>query len=96
MKLVVIKRDGRKVQFEKNKIKLAVLKAFLEVDGEETPYAKEKAREIANYVESLDKDMEVEEIQDIVVNKLMASSRKDVATHYVKLFDQSNQYRGSG
>lgn len=84
MKLVVIKRDGRKVQFEKNKIKLAVLKAFLEVDGEETPYAKEKAREIANYVESLDKDMEVEEIQDIVVNKLMASSRKDVATHYVE------------
>ena len=46
----VIKRDGRKVSFDKNKIKLAILKAFLEVDGEETPYAKEKAREIANYV----------------------------------------------
>ena len=48
--LNVIKRNGKKVQFDKNKIKLAVLKAFLEVDGEETPYAKEKAREIANYV----------------------------------------------
>lgn len=81
---MVIKRDGRKVNFDKNKIKLAVLKAFLEVDGEETSYAKEKAREIANYVDSLNKDLSVEEIQDIVVNKLMASSRKDVATHYVE------------
>ena len=80
----VIKRDGRKVSFDKNKIKLAILKAFLEVDGEEAPYAKEKAREIANYVESLNKDLSVEEIQDIVVNKLMASSRKDVATKYIE------------
>ena len=80
----VTKRDGRQVPFEKNKIKLAVLKAFLEIDGEETPYAKEKARDIANYVESLNKDMSVEEIQDIVVNKLMSSSRKDVATRYIE------------
>ena len=80
----VIKRDGRKVPFEKDKIKIAVLKAFLEIDGEETAYAKEKAREIANYIESLNKEMNVEDIQDIVVNKLMASSRKDVAIHYVE------------
>ena len=80
----VTKRDGTIVPFDKNKIKIAVLKAFLEVDGEETLYAKEKAREVANYVESLDKDMDVEEIQDIVVNKLMASSRKDVAAKYVE------------
>ena len=80
----VTKRDGRKVPFDKNKIKLAVLKSFLDIDGEETAYAKEKAREIANHIESLNKDFNVEEIQDIVVNKLMASSRKDVATHYVE------------
>ena len=80
----VIKRDGRKAPFDKNKIKLAVLKSFLDVDGEETAYAKDKAREIANYIESLNKDFNVEEIQDIVVSKLMASSRKDVATHYVE------------
>lgn len=84
MKMEITKRDGRKVDFDKNKIKLAVLKAFLEVDGEETPYAKEKAREIANYIESLNKDMDVEEIQDIVVSKLMASARKDVATKYIE------------
>ena len=82
--MYVIKRDGREVPFDKNKIRLAVLKSFIDIDGEETPYAKEKAREIANYIESLNKDFDVEEIQDIVVNKLMASSRKDVATHYVE------------
>lgn len=80
----VTKRDGRKVKFDKDKIRIAVLKAFIDVDGEETAYAKDKAREIANYIESLDKNMNVEEIQDEIVNKLMASSRKDVATKYVE------------
>lgn len=80
----VIKRDNSIEGFDKNKIKLAVIKAFLEVDGEDTSYSKEKARDIANYIESLNRDMNVEEIQDIVVNKLMASSRKDVATKYIE------------
>jgi len=82
--LTVQKRDGRKVKFDKEKIKIAVLKAFIDVDGEETAYAKEKARDIANYIESLNKSMTVEEIQDQVVNKLMASIRKDVATKYIE------------
>ena len=29
----VIKRDGRKVSFQEDKVKIAVLKAFLQVDG---------------------------------------------------------------
>lgn len=80
----VIKRNGKEVEFDKNKIKIAVLKSFLDVDGEETSYAKDKAREIANYIESLNRTLHVEEIQDIVVSKLMGSARKDVATHYVE------------
>lgn len=82
--MTVQKRDGRKVKFDKEKIKIAVLKAFIDVDGEETAYAKEKARDIANHIESLNKNMSVEEIQDEVVNKLMASTRKDVATKYIE------------
>lgn len=80
----VVKRSGDIVEFDKEKIVVAVLKAFIDVDKEETQYAKEKAREIANYVAGLGKDMGVEEIQDIVVAKLMASKRKDVATRYVE------------
>lgn len=81
--MTVQKRDGRKVKFDKEKIKIAVLKAFIDVDGEETAYAKEKARDIANYIESLNKSMSVEEIQDEVEEKLMASNRKDVARRYI-------------
>ena len=81
--MTVTKRDGRKAKFDKDKIKIAVLKAFIDVDGEETTYAKDKARDIANYIENLDKDMSVEEIQDVVEEKLMASNRKDVARAYI-------------
>ena len=81
--MTVQKRDGRKVKFDKDKIKIAVLKAFIDVDGEETAYAKEKARDIANFIETLNKSMTVEEIQDQVEEKLMASNRKDVARKYI-------------
>ena len=92
----VTKRDKSVVPFDKEKIKIAVLKAFIDVDGDETPYAKEKARDIANYIDNLNKNLSVEEIQDEVVSKLMASTRKDVATQYVeyrykrKLIRESN------
>lgn len=80
---MIEKRDGRKVKFDKEKIKIAVLKAFFDVDGVETAYAKEKARDIANYIASLNKNMTVEEIQNLVEEKLMISNRKDVARRYI-------------
>ena len=89
----VIKRNGQEVQFDKEKIKIAVLKAFDDIDGEQTSYAKEKARDIANHVATLDKDMSVEEIQDIVEEKLMASNRKDVARAYIKYRHLRNMAR---
>ena len=48
--LFIIKRDGRRAQFDPEKIKNAVKKAFAQVDGEVTEYAEEKADNIANYV----------------------------------------------
>ena len=80
----VIKRDGREVDFDKEKIKTAILKAFIDVDGEESQYSKEKAREIAKYIDSIDDILQVEQIQDIVEEKLMSSNRKDVAKSYVR------------
>lgn len=79
----VSKRDGRKVLFNRENIREAILSAFLEVDGEESQYAKDKARDISNYIESLNKDLSVEEIQNIVEEKLMGSNRKDVAKAYI-------------
>ena len=80
----VIKRNGKKVKFDKEKIVNAIEKAFLEVDGEVVDKSHQKAKEIAEYIESQDKSLSVEEIQDIVEDKLMASNRKDVARAYVR------------
>ena len=83
----VIKRDGRIVPFEIEKIKNAIIKAFIEVDGdninlEEVTY---KAQNIAAQIFCVrKKQLSVEEIQDLVEEKLMASNRKDVARAYIR------------
>ena len=80
----VIKRNGKRVKFDKEKIIVAVEKAFKEVDGEITNKAHQKAEEIANFIEAQETVLSVEEIQNIVEDKLMASNRKDVARVYVR------------
>lgn len=80
----IIKRDGRKVDFDRNKITKAVLAAFKEVDGEITPEAKRKATVITNHIDALNKrSMNVEGIQDIIETMLMDGKRKDVARVFV-------------
>lgn len=92
--MVVVKRDGRIVQFDSSKIVSAVLKAFDDVDEEITQYAESKAEEIAKYVGGLCRDeIGVESIQDIVERKLMASNRKDVAKAYILYRDERNRAR---
>lgn len=46
----IIKRDGRKVPFDQNKIIDAVLAAFRQVDGDVSDYAYIKAGNIADYI----------------------------------------------
>ncbi len=92
----VVKRDGRYAVFDKNKIINAVESAFLEVDGEINSYASKKAAEIAGYIEGMLEEhdfLKVEDIQNIVEEKLMASSRKDVARAYVIYRDKRNRIR---
>lgn len=87
---MIEKRDGRKVQYDPNKIKAAVLKAFMAVDKKVTPYALEKADNIADYVTTfyneklkLGEALTVEETQDLVEHGLMSCKRKDVARAYI-------------
>ena len=80
----VIKRSGNKELFDKNKIVSAVCAAFNDVDNEVNDFAKSKANEIANFVSRLEDNISVEEIQDIVEDKLMACNRKDVARSYIR------------
>lgn len=73
---MVYKRDGQIQEFRPEKIENAVLKAFYDVEKEETEYAKSRAKEIAENISALDKDMEVEEIQDIVESQLAKKDMK--------------------
>ena len=99
MSILVIKRDGTKVPFEKEKIVNAILKAFNAVDGEISEYARAKSENIADYIEHYDftKDENncatVEEIQDLVENGLMATKRKDVARAYISYRNERTRER---
>lgn len=90
----ITKRDGRVVEFDGEKIYNAVMKAFVDVDGVETPYAIAKAKDIAEHIELACADATgVEEIQDIVEQKLMASNRKDVARAYILYRNERSKAR---
>lgn len=82
--MIVVKRDGRTVRFNKEKIISAVLKAFKEVDGEITTEAKRRALYIAEFIEGKNQNqLSVEDIQDIVETELMNGERKDVAKAFI-------------
>ena len=77
----VEKRDGRICDFQKEKIVNAITKAMEDVDN----VNKDVATRIANDISKTDVDvMGVEELQNAVEEKLMASKMKDVARAYVR------------
>lgn len=81
--MIITKRDGRQVDFDKSKIYNAVYKAFEQLN-KPVDEAAQVAGKIANEIEASCKEgSSVEDIQDIVEKKLMASSHKDVAKAYI-------------
>lgn len=83
--MFVIKRDGRKVEFDSSKIANAVIRAFNSVYSNNlTDEMTSFAQHIADDVAEKNSDMSVEDIQNIVIKKLMASKYKEVATAYVE------------
>lgn len=81
--MIVTKRDGRQVDFDKSKIYNAVYKAFEQLN-KPVDEAVQVAGKIANEIETSCKEgSSVEDIQDTVEKKLMASSHKDVAKAYI-------------
>ncbi len=79
----VIKRDGRAVDYNRDKIKIAIEKANNEVKPKERA-TKEEISEITKYIEELDKKrILVEDIQDIIEQQLMDRKRFDLAKKYM-------------
>ena len=79
----IIKRDGRIVDFDRQKIMIAIEKANEEVRGRQKA-SKEDIKEIVKYIEDLDKKrMLVEDIQDIIEEKLMEMEKYELAKKYI-------------
>lgn len=82
----VIKRDGRIVGYNEEKIKAAIRKAMLQTEKGEDESLIQK---ITDRIGMTGKEqMSVEEIQDNVELELMKSSRKEVAKRYIAYRDQ--------
>ena len=79
----VIKRDGTVVEYDRNKIIVAVRKANIEVD-EADRISNGDIEGIVAYIEGRKKEkMMVEEIQDIIEQKLMAAGKFVLAKKYI-------------
>ena len=80
----VIKRDGRQVEYDRNKIAIAIEKANEGVEKEER-ISEEKIYNIIASIESRGADMmQVEDIQDIIEKKLMSEKKYELAKAYIK------------
>ncbi len=79
----VIKRDGRRVEYDRNKIVIAIQKANEEVE----PHEKISEEKIYNIVASIENrgqsEMQVEDIQDIIEQKLMQEKKYILAKTYI-------------
>ena len=80
----VIKRDGSEVNFNRNKIKTAIINAMSETkQGIDEQLAEDIAEAIEKQIERAERKINVEDIQDLVEDFLMASERKDAAKKYI-------------
>ncbi len=82
---MITKRDGRKVEFDGNKIRIAIAKAYWDLEYSSDKPVPPYVDEIVAYIEDENEayDISVEEIQDMVEEFLMKHDPK-VARRYVR------------
>ena len=79
----IVKRDGRIVDYDRQKIEVAIEKANRDVVGKEKA-TKEEIKEIIDYIEGLGKRrILVEDVQDIIEEKLMDMGKHKLAKEYI-------------
>lgn len=89
----VKKRDGNIVKFNSNKIANAISAANKSVKRTQRATANER-KEIIKYVKSLDMEVvSVEEIQDIIENKLMEFGKFELAKKYIVYREERTKIR---
>lgn len=97
----VIKRDGRKVDYDVNRIIVAIIKAFKETRKDFIENRSQYEKDINHIVFYVEEGLKrkniytVEEIQDVVERTLMKSKYKDVAKAYIVYRNNRTLARGS-
>ena len=81
----IIKRDGREVPFEIDKISTAIYKAAEAIGGHNREVAEELAKQVEDYIEKEEKisTPTVEHIQDVVERTLIKSGHSRTAKEYI-------------
>ena len=80
----IVKRNGELVDFDSEKILVAITKAMKETpDGIDDSLAHEISNMIEQYIYATDKVLTVENIQDIVEELLASKGRFDVSKRYI-------------
>lgn len=79
----VVKRDGSRVDYNREKIVIAISKANREVSGRDV-ISRKGIKRITDRIEAMDRtSIDIEEIQDIIEDELMDQGKKKLAKKYM-------------
>ncbi len=96
--MTIIKRDGTKAEFDKNRIFLAIMKAAEATKEFQEPEAEKITDIVVNYLaksEQIKTEITVEEVQDVVESALMSSGHWKTAKAYIIYREKRNQARAT-
>ena len=94
LELYVVKRDGKKVTFDRQKIYNAIAGAARECGSTTSDELKHLTDQVVNKCQTMS-DLSVEAIQDMVENTLMSNNYHDIARHYIKYRQNKEIVRAS-
>lgn len=94
LELYVVKRDGKKVPFDRQKIYNAIAGAARECGSTTSDELKRLTDQVAEKCQTMS-DLSVEAIQDLVEDTLMSNNYHDIARHYIKYRQNKEIVRAS-
>lgn len=94
LKLYVVKRDGKKVPFDRQKIYNAIAGAARECGSTTDDELKRLTDQVVTKCQTMS-DLSVEAIQDMVEDTLMSNNYHDIARHYIKYRQNKEIVRAS-
>lgn len=93
----IVKLDGRRQKYKREKLEASVLNVFKEIDALDE-YAIQKASTIADYIEKETENIDkvtAKELGDYVEKGLMNLKNKDIAKRYILYRDERTRLRGN-